>query len=481
MSGAEVIPFDQGREPAPALPHNIEAEAVLLGGLMQANDAIGRIADKVLPEHFFEPLHARIFSAIVREHSLGNHADPVTLQPYFVDDPSMVELGRGYLAQLTGSGAAVVAINGCAEQVVELAHRRKLLGALTNAADLVTKWDESIPELIAEVDAAMNDALRIKRAEKGSIFAEAFDRTLQAIEDEAAGLGPQGIKVQGLEDFNGLTGDLRRGELWYVGGRPSMGKTALSLRLALGAAEAGNGTLFISLEMREPELVTRAIADLAFDYGQSPGFDAIRRGRLDHFTRERIAEARQRIAKFPLVITDPPSLNISRLAMMIRRYRRRLEAQGKTLDLVIVDYLGLIKGSDRRAKRYEEVGEISRTLKEVAKECDVAMVVLAQLNRECERRDDKRPMLSDLRDAGDIEQDADGVLFVYRDEYYLERSEPEPTDKKRAEWEISMGYARDRMEIIAAKVRNGRVGKRNLYFFAKHQAVRDSTFMRDAH
>jgi replicative DNA helicase len=477
---AEVIPIDRGRG-EPQLPHNIEAEAVLLGGLMLGNDAIGRIADKVLPEHFFEPLHARIFSAIVREHSLGRHADPVTLHPYFVDDPSIKELGAGYLAQLTGSGGAVLAINGCAEQVVELAERRRLIGALARATELVTQWDESIPELIAEVDLAMNDALRVKRAEKGSIFSDAFDRTLQSIEDEAAGLGPQGIRIHGLDDFNSLTGDLRRGELMYIGGRPSMGKTALSLRLALGAAEGGNGVLFISLEMREAELVTRAIADLVFDYGQSPGYDSIRRGRLDHFTRERIAEARQRIAKFPLILTDPSTLNIGRLAMMIRRYKRRLEAQGQRLDMVIIDYLGLITGSDKRNKRYEEVGEISRTLKEVAKECDVAMVVLAQLNRECERRDDKRPMLSDLRDAGDIEQDADQVLFVYRDEYYLERSEPEPTDKKRQEWEVSMGYARDRMELIAAKVRNGRVGKRNLFFFAKHQAVRDHTFMRDGH
>lgn len=479
---AEVIPFDQRRDEA-RLPQNIEAEAVLLGGLMLGNDAIGRIADKLLPAHFFEPLHGRIFSAIVREHSLGRPADPVTLQPYFIDDPTIKEVGgAGYLAQLTGSGGSVLAINGCAEQVMELAQRRRLLGALNEAIELVTKWDETIPELVTAVDAAMTDALRTQRAEKGSIFADAFDRTLQSIEDEAAGLGPQGIRIHGLDDFNSLIGDLRRGELMYIGGRPSMGKTALSLRLALGAAEAGNGTLFVSLEMREAELVTRGMADLVFDYGQSPGFDAIRRGRLDHFTRERIAEARQRIAKLPLILTDPSTLNIGRLAMMIRRYKRRLEAQGQTLDMVIIDYLGLIKGSDKRVKRYEEVGDISRTLKEVAKECDVAMVVLAQLNRECERRDDKRPMLSDLRDAGDIEQDADQVVFVYRDEYYLERSEPEPTDKKRAEWEIAMGYARDRMEIIAAKVRNGRVGKRNLYFFAKHQAVRDSTFMRgDGH
>jgi replicative DNA helicase len=162
--------------------------------------------------------------------------------------------------------------------------------------------------------------------------------------------------------------------------------------------------------------------------------------------------------------------------MEIRRQRRKLAMQERSLDLVIVDYLGLIKG-DPKAKRFEEVGEISRTLKQIAKECDVALVVLAQLNRECEKREDKRPMLSDLRDAGDIEQDADHVMFVYRDEYYLERSEPDPSDKKRQDWEISMGHARDRLEIILAKARNGRVGKRTCYFFGKHQAVRPSGYM----
>jgi replicative DNA helicase len=155
-----------------------------------------------------------------------------------------------------------------------------------------------------------------------------------------------------------------------------------------------------------------------------------------------------------------------------------MAAAGQKLDLVIIDYLGLIKGPDKRAKRYEEVGDISRTLKSIAKECDVALIVLAQLNRECERREDKRPMLSDLRDAGDIEQDADHVMFVYRDEYYLQRSEPEPHAKGRAEWETSMGFARDRMEIIAAKVRNGEIGKRNIHFFGAYQAVRPSDFLR---
>lgn len=478
MNVASIHGFDH--EPSTPKMINTETEAALLGALMHHNDAIDRIADALTPEDFAEPAHARIFEAIVREAALGHAATPITLRSYFTDDPALKDLGgAGYLAVLSGSSTSVAFVDDFARQVLDLGRRRRLVEQLQTVIARTEAMTEPVVDLINEVDSAMTAAMRVQTTERTVSIATAFDETLQAIEDEAAGLGPQGIRIAGLEDFNSLIGDLRRGELCYIGGRPSMGKTALSIRLALGAALNGHGTLFESLEMKVPELTTRAMADLIFDLGESPGYDAVRKGRLDEFSRQRLKQARQIISSIPLQLSDPSGINVGRLAMKIRRARRRMLAAGKSLDLVIVDYLGLIKGSDKRAKRFEEVGEISRTLKQLAKECDVAIVCLAQLNRECERRDDKRPMLSDLRDAGDIEQDADQVLFVYRDEYYLERSEPEAHDKKRAEWEIAMGHARDRMELIAAKVRNGRVGKRNLYFFGKHQAVRDHTYMRD--
>jgi replicative DNA helicase len=472
MSG-EVIPMS--REPM-ALS-NPGTEVALIAAMLALNECIDPVADLVAPEDFSDDFFGNVFRLATGLHSQGQSVNVLTLRPALGDEAvrTLIDLTKG-----PGASAAVIGARDFARQIADFAKRRRLVESLQKVIGDVSAWDMPVADLAANVDEAMSNALRVRTTERSQTLAQAFDTTLQAIEDEAAGLGPQGIKISGLDDFNSLTGDLRRGELMYLGGRPSMGKTALSLRLALGAAANGNGTLFVSLEMRVPELTTRAMADLAFEYGQSPGFGAIRRGKIDVFTRERLAEARAMIDSYPLILTDPPSLNIGRLAMMVRRYKRRMEAAGNRLDLVIIDYLGLIKGSDRRAKRYEEVGEISRTLKEVAKECDVAIVCLAQLNRECERRDDKRPMLSDLRDAGDIEQDADTVMFVYRDEYYLERAEPDVTDKKRAEWEISMGHARDRMEIIAAKVRNGRAGTRNLSFFAEHQAVRNSTYMRDS-
>lgn len=469
--------------PYPPALINIEAEAGLLGALMIQNGFVDQVAERVGVEDFSSGLHQRIYATILSEVSAGRTASPPLLRPHFINDPEMEECGGvSYLAQLTGSNAAVIGLWDFAKQVVDLAKRRRLLDEMqTLTADLTGITDHPVETLVERIDNALAGALQREQTTTSLTIAQAFDRTLQAIDDEALGLGPQGIRIDGLDDFNQLTGDLRRGELMILGGRPSMGKTALALGVTLGATRAGNGVLFISLEMRVAELMGRAITDLIYEHGNSPSFDAVRRGKFNAFDRQRLAEARERIDAWPLIITDPATLNIGRLAMMIRRYQRQMTGKGQRLDLVVIDYLGLIKGSDRRAKRFEEVGEISRILKQVAKECDVAMIVLAQLNRECEKREDKRPQLSDLRDAGDIEQDADMVMFVYRDEYYLERSEPDRDDKKRGDWEIAMGHARDRIELIAAKVRNGRVGKRLCYFFAAHQAVRGSHFLRDLH
>jgi len=469
------------RDPYPPSLINIETEAALLGALMINNGFVDQVAERITPEDFASGLHQRLYATILSEVSAGRAATPPLLRNHFLSDPDLEAFGGpGYLFELTGEKAGVIGIWDFAKQVVDLAKRRRLLDEMTSlSADVATLTDNPVEQLVDRIDNALAGALQREQTTKSYTIAQAFDRTWEAIEAEAAGEGPQGIRIDGLDDFNQLTGDLRRGELMYLGGRPSMGKTALAVDIALGAARAGNGTLFVSLEMRTAEVVTRAMSSLIFEYGNSPSYENVRRGKLNAFDRERLKSARQAVDTWPLIVTDPATLSIGRLAMMIRRYQRQMVAKGQTLDLVVIDYLGLIRGTDKRAKRYEEVGEISRILKQVAKECDVALIVLAQLNRECEKREDKRPQLSDLRDAGDVEQDADVVMFVFREEYYLERSEPEVDDKKRAGWETSMAAARDRVELITAKVRNGRVGKRLCYFFGSHQAVRGSNYMRD--
>lgn len=472
-----------------SVPQNVEAEAALLGALMIDNRIMDRVADLIDADDFFEPVHGRLFTAIGREISEGRLTTPITIKPMVEHDPGVIALGGPtYLAKLTGSGAALIGATDFAKQVADLGKRRRLLEALNAAQDELCyqpqshrEWLDndvkSIADVLEGLDSAMSGALERHRQAKGVSFARAFDATLEQIEQEASGGLTDGLSVVGLDDWNHLTGTMRRGEVVILAGRPSMGKTAIGLSAALASARGGNGTLFVSLEMSVQELTKRAITDVIFVYGRSASFDAVQRGKFTHWDREAIADARETIKSWPLILHEDAGLKIGRLAMMVRRYQRQMVAKGQSLDVVFIDYLGLVRGDGAKQKRYEEVGEISRTLKTIARELNVAIVVLAQLNREVERRDDKRPQLSDLRDSGEIEQDADTVIFVYREQYYLERSEPEPSDKKRSDWELAMQAARDRVELISAKVRKGQISKRNCYFFASHQAVRGSNFM----
>lgn len=466
--------------PAPPLAV-VESEAVLLGAMLIDNRMVDRAAEIVKADDFFEPLHGRIFDVIVREVSQGRGATVGLIYPHLEYDPHLIELdGIRYLAQLVASSGVLIMALDCARQVADFAKRRRLYAELTGLlSDARDDLENPIESLCDRVDAAMNNALQRDQVARSMTFDRAFSRTLNQIEKEARGEAPTGLAVAGLDDWNVLTGTMRRGEVIILAGRPSMGKTAVGLSVALASARAGHGTLFVSLEMSVEELTKRAISDMIFDFGRSASYDNVQRGRFSAFDRDQIANAERQIADWPLILHEDAGLRVGRLAMMIRRYRRQLVARGQTLDVVFIDYLGLVRADGNKVKRYEEVSEVSRTIKTLARELNVAIVLLAQLNREVERRDDKRPQLSDLRDSGEIEQDADSVLFVYRDQYYLERSEPDPGDKKRPEWEIAMDAARDRVEIISAKVRKGRIGKRNCHFFASHQAVRNSTFFSD--
>lgn len=470
------------RNDAPAHdgPRNVSSEAALIGAMLIDNRVVDQVADLLAQDDFYEPVHGRIFAAIMAEVGGGRRVTPMLIWPHLEHDPGLRELGgQQYIGGLTGSGAALIGARDFALQVADFAKRRRLLESLTAMTALVSdsaRLGEPIEALTDAVDASINAALARDHISKGVSFDQAFDATLAEVEAEARGEAPTGLEITGLDDWNKLTGGMRRGEVIILAGRPSMGKTAVGLSAALGAARAGHGTLFISLEMAVPELTKRAISDIIFEHGQSASYENVQRGKFTAFDQDRIAEARRQIASWPLILHEDAGLRVGRLAMMIRRYRRQMVARGKTLDVVFIDYLGLVRSDTSKQKRYEEVSEVSRTIKTLARELGVAIVLLAQLNREVEKREDKRPQLHDLRDSGEIEQDADTILFVYREEYYLERSEPDIHDKKRTDWETSMGAARDKVELISAKVRKGRIGRRLCHFFAAHQAVRGSDF-----
>ncbi|KQX18399.1 MULTISPECIES: replicative DNA helicase [unclassified Sphingomonas] len=481
MRNLQAVPSNDG-EPYPETLYSYDTEAALLGAVMLEARMADMIGEMVAPADFYYPLHGRIFAAVLNEVANGRQPSPILLRNQFVDDPEIAGYGGpGYLTNLTGSGAAIVGAKDFARCIADLAKRRRLIDQMRLLSDdVMTQVDKPVEELIDGLDGAMADALQKNESATAASIAEAWDATMREIEDEAAGRAPRGIEIQRLPDWNDVVGPMRGGEVTILAGRPSMGKTAVSLAVTLGAGQASAGALFISLEMEKKELMKRAITDLIYKHGESASFDHVQKGKFNAFDRQRIADARAAIDNWPVQFYDPSTLRIGRLAMTIRRYQRRMAGKGQQLKVVVIDYLGLIQPDNPKASRYEQVSVISRTVKQIAKECGVHIVMLAQLNRQVEQREDKRPMLSDLRDAGDIEQDADNVIFLYREQYYLERAEPDPSDmKKHPAWETSMDAARDRVELISAKRRNGSIGRRTCWYFAAHQAVRGSRFYQD--
>lgn len=448
---------------------NVDAEAALCGALMVDNKAIDRTADRLAPEDFFEAIYGRIYSAIIKEYSLGRPANPVTLVPYFDADERMNEIGgaRKILPGLTGSGAALIAVDGLVDQIRQLSKRRRLIAGLTDARDMAVAYDSSNEEVIAQVEAAVADVLEerdgLSEMDAGRAIAKALER-----EDS----GPQGVK-SGLESLDASLGPIKSKQLIIVAGRPGMGKTALAVSYSVGAASRGHGVLLVSLEMGAEELGGRIAADMCYAGGAAGiPYAAIEAGNLSSEQARTVARAASDASDMPLQIVDTPTLTIGRLGMMVRRWQRRFAARGQKLELVVVDYLQLLRPDHKVRDRIEAITEVSIGLKGIAKTFGVGVMALAQLSRKVEERPDKRPQLADLRESGQIEQDADGILFLYRPAYYLAKEEPPPNDPRHDQWAESLADVEYLMEFIVAK-RRGRpsaIGRGS--FFGAYQAVR---------
>lgn len=453
---------------------NIPGEAALLGALMSNNAKVDMIADRLAPEDFIEPIHGRIYDAILTATSNGKNANPVTLRPLFENDDAMKHLGGpAYLAQLTGSGAFhLLDVRQQAEQIMDLAARRRMVDALGITQVSAQDIERPIAEIVDEADAAL-----VAAVEKREIWAqpsasdalgEVLER-IQLIRDNEGRIGA----TTGINDIDDLICGFEPGQLVILAGRPGMGKTAVASSMALGLARNGNGVLFVSLEMKAAELGIRMASDLCFNGNRGVPVSRIIEGTVDNDEFRMIARARDHIKEWPLRIIDAGSVTMSRLMLGIRRHKRRMAAAGQELRVVMVDYLQLLQPDTRTRSAYEAVSEVSRMLKAIAKDCGVAIIALAQLSRGVENREDKRPQLSDLRDSGQIEQDADAVIFLYREEYYLKQAKP-----KRAElideWERQCSEAASRIDFLLRKRRNGSIGERTGYFFAHYQAVRGS-------
>ncbi len=443
---------------------NIEAEQHLLGTLLAENSLFDTAADTLEPDDFSEPLHGRLYEAALGMVMAGKVASPVTLKPLFDGDPALDDLGGiGYLIELTAQ-AGFSDARDLAKHLRDLSLRRFMQGGLERAAMMCGDANVPATEIIDVADHAL--AVRAK----DQIHQPTGD---ECIAELLAGYASQhlGVKCGQIPAVDELVGPLRPKQLVIAAGRPGMGKTAFALSYAIGAAQSGHGVLFVSLEMSSAELAARMVSDMCFGRGDPLPFSAVRDGTLSRVQRNMIDDARSHMRRLPFQVIDAGSLTVSRLGMLVRRHARRMAARGQKLELVVVDYLQLLSADGRGKSTYEAVSEISRGLKALAKDNDIAIMALAQLSREVEKRADKRPQLSDLRDSGQIEQDADAVLFLLREEYYLRQCEPDnPAD--RLDWEALLSEAQGRIEFILAKRRNGVTGNAVGEFHGAFQAVR---------
>lgn len=444
---------------------NLELEADLLGSLMTDNRGIDQAADILAAHDFAEPLHGRIFDVLVDHAARGKAANPVTIKGYFDDDPAIKVLGGvSYLMGLTASVMGLRAAE-TAREIAGLAQRRRMRDGLSATALDCSDLSLPVAEIVSRADDAVNATARdtIHQPTGAECFAELM-----------AGFGESqsGVTCGQIPSLDELVGPMRPKQLVICAARPGMGKTALALSYAIGAAQNGHGVLFVSLEMSSRELAGRMAADMCFDGRDGVPFNAIRDGRLNDWQMRRVAEASSRMAGYPLNVIDAGYLNTGRLSMLIRRHARRMQAMGRKLELVVVDYLQLLSPDSKGRSNYEAVSEVSRALKAMAKDQDVAIMALAQLSRAVETRPDKRPQLSDLRDSGQIEQDADAVFFLLRPEYYLRQAEPDQMAPERFDWERALADVQGRLEFILAKRRNGVTGQASAEFHGGYQAVR---------
>lgn len=456
------------------------AEAAVIGALLRDDALIDAAADQLTPDDFSDFLFSQMFAVIVNMRASEQIATPITVAQRFAADEDLTSRGGArYLAELASSDRADRGI-GYIAHLVDLSRRRLLSVAANEIRTRLPDTSITVETLAGRMESALSSVVLGTTSRPSIGFAQAWDAAIGKIRAIGDGSEERGIAIPGVAEWNEICGGgMMMGQLILLGGRPGMGKTAVALTVARRTAEAGHGVLFISREMPVEQLMMRLVADMLFEAGSTVTMDDVLNGRLGDRDYRLAENIRAQIDAWPLEFEEPPSLNATRIGPMIRRHQRIMAQRGVTLGLVVVDYIGLLDPPQKRSNREQEVGDTSRELKNVARATGVSMLALAQLNRAVEQREDKRPMLSDLRDSGSLEQDADTVVYVYRAEYYLKQAEPDIADVKRREsWEVEMQMARDRVEIYSAKVRQGETQRRKIYFFGSRQAIRSADFYR---
>ncbi len=460
-------------------PHNTEAEQNLLGLLLNNNENMNKIGDIIKKEHFYLPLHSKIYEGINILMNKGLVSDPITLKNYFLKEEIFKEAqinSYDYLLKLLESAQLNTDIKTLAKNIYDTYLRRKIidLGEDYIIKAKEEKIDEEAGNLIENLEHELytlassgnydNKIYSIKESVKGAL--ERIEKSLKS-NKEISGCDT------GYIELNKYTGGLQNSDLIIIAGRPSMGKTALAVNITLRAAKTflkeykeGKSKVkksisFFSLEMSAEQLASRILAMETKIDGSK-----IRVGKVNKQEFKNLSEQISNLEEIPIIIDDTPALTISAIRTKARRMKRQ-----HNIGMIVIDYLQLISSTSRnKENRVQEIAEISQGLKAIAKELDIPVITASQLSRAVESREDKRPLLSDLRESGNIEQDADIVMFIYREEYYLSRKIPATDEKKLLEWQEKMEKVENIAEIIIAKQRNGPVGNFSLRYDNKTTA-----------
>ena len=475
---ADALPFR-------AAPHNLEAEKALLGAILINNEAHDRVSSFLGGHHFYDPLHTQIYEIAAKLIAAGKKADPITLRTFF---ESVEPISQGltvpqYLGHLAAEATTIINAYDYGQTIYQLAVRRQLI--LIGEDMVNTAYDSPVDldpaEQIEEAEGRLYSLAEQGKYGQGFMgFSTALTHAIEMANNAYARQGGLSGVSTGLRDLDGKMGGLQQSDLIVLAGRPSMGKTALVTNIAFNIAknhrqeQQADGTMkdvdgavvgFFSLEMSAEQLATRILSEQA-----EISSEKIRRGMIDEAEFKRLVQASQQMAQIPLFIDQTGGISIAQLAARARKLKRQ-----RGLGLLIVDYLQLLSGSGRKGteSRVQEITEITTGLKALAKELAVPIIALSQLSRQVETREDKRPQLSDLRESGSIEQDADVVMFVFREEYYVERAKPAEGSPEFATWMEKMQQVTGKAEVIIGKQRHGPVGTVTLAFEGNYTRFSD--------
>ena len=453
------------------LPNNIEAEQSVIGSILLSNEIFDEINILVTSKNFYDPMHKKIFAAIEKLIYGGMLANPITLKNHFENEKDDLNVPE-YLVKITKFSTSSRQAIEYSKLIYDLFVKRELIKISENVIDTakLNDLDNDGQKIIENYEKSLFDL-----AEKGSFnsslvkFDEAMRQTIEMASN--AYKNDEGIVgvPTGLTDLDDRLGGLHKSDLLIIAGRPSMGKTALATNIAFNAAKKmqdegrKSSIAFFSLEMSSEQLSTRILAEQSRIKSND-----IRRGKISEEQFDKFIETSKNISELPLYIDETPAISIAALSNRARRIKRLYG-----LDMVVIDYIQLMRASNYKDGRVQEISEITQGLKALAKELSVPVLALSQLSRAVEQRDDKKPQLSDLRESGSIEQDADVVMFVYREAYYLERKEPRPATVEHAEWQAKMNEVSNLAEIIIGKQRHGPTGNIMLEFEAMFTKFKD--------